>query len=106
VDEWEDLVAPEGTALLVRAVGQGGPARTDARALIEAVRGLAPVANQPTVRNALQDALELAMANVPEIGGQVVVCPDISGSMSSPLTGHRKGSTTRRARPPEMRGRG
>jgi 60 kDa SS-A/Ro ribonucleoprotein len=46
------------------------------------------------VRDALQDAMELAIANVPSIEGRVVVCPDVSGSMSSPVTGHRRGSTT------------
>jgi len=46
------------------------------------------------VRNALQDAMELAIANVPSMEGGVVVCPDVSGSMSSPVTGHRAGSTT------------
>jgi len=46
------------------------------------------------VRDALQDALELAIANVPSIDGKVVVCPDVSGSMKSPVTGHRAGSTT------------
>jgi 60 kDa SS-A/Ro ribonucleoprotein len=46
------------------------------------------------VREALQDAMELAIANVPQIGGNVVVCPDVSGSMSSPVTGYRAGSTT------------
>ncbi len=33
------------------------------------------------VRDALQDAMELAIANVPSIEGRVVVCPDVSGSM-------------------------
>jgi 60 kDa SS-A/Ro ribonucleoprotein len=46
------------------------------------------------VRNALEDAMELAVANVPRIDGQVYVCPDVSGSMRSPITGHRKGATT------------
>ena len=46
------------------------------------------------VRNALQDAMELAIANVPSIEGRVVVCPDVSGSMSSAVTGRRAGSTT------------
>jgi 60 kDa SS-A/Ro ribonucleoprotein len=46
------------------------------------------------VRNALQDAIELAIANVPIVEGDVVVCPDVSGSMSSPVTGHRAGSTS------------
>jgi 60 kDa SS-A/Ro ribonucleoprotein len=46
------------------------------------------------VRNALEDAMELAIANVPRIDGQVYVCPDVSGSMRSAITGHRKGATT------------
>lgn len=47
-----------------------------------------------SVREALEDALEIALENVPEIGGKVYVCPDVSGSMSSPITGRRKGATT------------
>ena len=31
---------------------------------------------------------------MPAIDGQVYVCPDVSGSMQSPVTGHRKGATT------------
>ena len=46
------------------------------------------------VRDALQDAMELAVANVPAIAGDVVVCPDVSGSMRSPVTGYRRGSST------------
>lgn len=46
------------------------------------------------VRDALQDAMELAISNVPEIEGKVYVCPDVSGSMQSPVTGFRKGATT------------
>jgi 60 kDa SS-A/Ro ribonucleoprotein len=46
------------------------------------------------VRNALQDAMEIALENVPQLGGHVVVCPDVSGSMSSPATGFRRGATT------------
>jgi 60 kDa SS-A/Ro ribonucleoprotein len=46
------------------------------------------------VRRALEDAMELAIANTPAIAGQVYVCPDVSGSMRSPITGHRKGATT------------
>jgi 60 kDa SS-A/Ro ribonucleoprotein len=46
------------------------------------------------VRGALEDALELALANVPVVEGQVYVCPDVSGSMRSPVTGHRAGATT------------
>jgi 60 kDa SS-A/Ro ribonucleoprotein len=46
------------------------------------------------VQDALQDAMELALGNVPAVGGQVYVCPDVSGSMSSPVTGLRKGATS------------
>ncbi len=46
------------------------------------------------VREALQDAMEIAIANVPRIDGRVAVCPDVSGSMSSPATGYRKGATS------------
>jgi 60 kDa SS-A/Ro ribonucleoprotein len=47
-----------------------------------------------TVRDALQDAMEVAIDNVPAIDGQVYVCPDVSGSMHSAVTGVRQGSTT------------
>jgi 60 kDa SS-A/Ro ribonucleoprotein len=46
------------------------------------------------VRDALQDAMERATANVPRFAGRVVVCPDVSGSMSQPVTGHRGSATT------------
>jgi 60 kDa SS-A/Ro ribonucleoprotein len=48
----------------------------------------------PAVREALQDAMEAALVNVPALAGQVVVCPDVSGSMGSPVTGHRVGATS------------
>ncbi|HKV39535.1 MAG TPA: RNA-binding protein [Blastocatellia bacterium] len=46
------------------------------------------------VREALADAMELAISNVPKVPGKVVVCPDVSGSMASPVTGRRKGATS------------
>jgi 60 kDa SS-A/Ro ribonucleoprotein len=46
------------------------------------------------VRDALQDAMEIATASVLAVQGQVFICPDVSGSMSSPVTGSRKGATT------------
>lgn len=45
------------------------------------------------IRAALQDAMEIALSNVPQIAGKLVVCPDVSGSMSSPVSGYR-GSVT------------
>ena len=46
------------------------------------------------VTNALQDAMEIATKNVPEFPGKVYVFPDVSGSMQSPVTGYRRGSTS------------
>lgn len=46
------------------------------------------------VRDSLQDAMEIAIDNVPVVNGKVFVFPDVSGSMQSPITGHRKGSTS------------
>jgi len=44
--------------------------------------------------DALHDALECATSNVPDFGGAVAVGVDTSGSMASPVTGHRVGATT------------
>lgn len=46
------------------------------------------------IREALQQAMELSLAQVPALAGRVVVCPDVSGSMSSPVTGHRGSATS------------
>lgn len=43
---------------------------------------------------ALETALEASLANVPEIQGKIFVCPDISGSMSNPITGRTALATT------------
>jgi 60 kDa SS-A/Ro ribonucleoprotein len=46
------------------------------------------------VQDALQDAMELAIGNVPSLHGRVVVCPDVSGSMRSPVTGWAGSATS------------
>ena len=46
------------------------------------------------IREALQDAMEIAIDNVPDVPGQVYVCVDVSGSMHSSATGYRKGATS------------
>jgi len=48
----------------------------------------------PLIADALQEAVEVAIANVPVVAGRVVVCPDVSGSMRSPATGYRPGATS------------
>jgi 60 kDa SS-A/Ro ribonucleoprotein len=46
------------------------------------------------VKEALQDAMEVAIENVPSIAGKVYVLPDVSGSMHSAVTGNRGTATT------------
>lgn len=48
-----------------------------------------------TVINALQDAMEIAVDNISTFGKKVYVLPDVSGSMSSSVTGVRKGATSK-----------
>lgn len=47
------------------------------------------------IKNALQFAMEHATRHVPEIKGRVVIAVDISGSMHSPVSGYRKGATSK-----------
>ncbi|MCB1529225.1 MAG: RNA-binding protein [Hyphomicrobiaceae bacterium] len=46
------------------------------------------------VREALQDAMDISLSNVPAVTGNVVIAPDVSGSMTSPVTGRRMGATS------------
>jgi 60 kDa SS-A/Ro ribonucleoprotein len=46
------------------------------------------------VRDALQDAMEVATANITALEGRIYLCPDVSGSMAAPVTGQRKGATS------------
>lgn len=46
------------------------------------------------IKNALQDAIEIAVDNVPQIDGEVIVCIDVSGSMTTPVTGNRGTATS------------
>jgi len=46
------------------------------------------------VKEALQDAMEIALENVPSIAGKVYVLPDVSGSMHSAVTGNRGSATS------------
>ena len=48
------------------------------------------------IKTALHKAAEIACGNVPELPGPVIIGLDTSGSMSSPVTGHRgRGATTK-----------
>lgn len=47
------------------------------------------------VQAALEEALEFSLQSVPSVQGRVMICPDVSGSMASPVTGYRKGATSK-----------
>jgi len=47
----------------------------------------------PVLADALQDAIEIAVDNVPEFKGNIIIAPDVSGSMQQPVTGHRSRAT-------------
>ena len=46
------------------------------------------------LRDALEQAMEIATANVPALPGKTVLAIDVSGSMHSPVTGYRQGSSS------------
>lgn len=49
------------------------------------------------IKNALQDAMEHSIENVPDFGSKkVLICVDVSGSMTSPVTGSSAASTKTR----------
>jgi 60 kDa SS-A/Ro ribonucleoprotein len=48
----------------------------------------------PELTMALQEAMEIAIENVPKVEGKIFLCPDVSGSMQSAATGFRKGATS------------
>ena len=48
------------------------------------------------IKSALHRTVEIACGNIPQLAGPVVIGLDTSGSMSSPVTGHRgRGATTK-----------
>lgn len=47
------------------------------------------------IQGALEDALEQSLRSVPTVAGRIIICPDVSGSMSSPVTGYRKGASSK-----------
>jgi len=83
----------ETVAARLRDASEIARARVFPYQLLAAVRS-AGASVPRAVFGALEDAMELALANVPACDGQVYVCPDVSGSMRSPITGRRTGATT------------
>ena len=48
--------------------------------------------------DALARSVEHAVANVPEVAGSVALCPDVSGSMHSPVVAVRRGTASSKVR--------
>lgn len=61
--------------------------------LLATLKALSPEVDG-RLRDALHDAMETSVSNVPQLSGSVAVCPDVSGSMTSPVTGYRPGATS------------
>ncbi|MBB3994819.1 60 kDa SS-A/Ro ribonucleoprotein [Sulfitobacter undariae] len=80
-------------AAVLRDPARIAKARVFPYQLMTAYQALSPEMPEP-IRAAMHDAMELSVRNVPRLSGQVVVCPDISASMSGAVTGFRKGATT------------
>ncbi|MGD9917401.1 MAG: RNA-binding protein [Paenirhodobacter sp.] len=88
---FEDGETRTQVAALLRDPEAIGKARAFPYQLMVAVQNLAPGMPRE-IREALHDAMEIALRNVPRVGGPVVVCPDVSGSMTGAVTGDRPGA--------------
>ncbi|MGL4235375.1 vWA domain-containing protein [Tabrizicola sp.] len=83
----------EHVADVLRDPGRVRAAKALPYQLLATLRALDP-ALDGRLGDALHDAMEASVANVPKLKGSVAVCPDVSGSMSSPVTGYRPGATS------------
>ena len=88
----------EGMAERIAAILADPVAQAKARvmpyqllAAIGKVDGAVPL----VVQLALEEALDRSLGAVPVVPGRVVVAPDVSGSMCSPMTGYRKGASSK-----------
>lgn len=80
-------------AAVLRDPGRIRAAKAMPYQLLATLKALVPEADD-RLRDALHDAMELSVANVPVLSGQLAVCADVSGSMLSPVTGYRPGATS------------
>ena len=89
---WSDGRVVESVAAKLSSTSEIQKARAFPYQLLAAwaMNGDAPA----PIKRALEAAMEVAIDHVPVFEGRVVVCPDVSGSMQSPVTGTRAGATT------------
>jgi 60 kDa SS-A/Ro ribonucleoprotein len=90
---FEDADAARRTAERLRDAQAIQRARVFPYQLMTAFRA-SSAAIPSAIVEALQDAMEVATRNVPQVKGRVVVAVDVSGSMQSPVTGFRRGATS------------
>jgi 60 kDa SS-A/Ro ribonucleoprotein len=90
---FEDAELVAEIAKRLRDPGQIRQARVFPYQLLMAFNAIGP-GLPAAIGEALQDAMEVATREVPVLDGNVVIAVDVSGSMQSPVTGYRKGSTT------------
>lgn len=55
------------------------------------------------IAKALENAMEVATENIPVLDGDVYICPDVSGSMGSPVSGDRVGKSGKPTPPSKVR---
>ena len=89
---FEDATVVRDVAARLQDPAEIARARVFPYQLLMAYRAAAGLP-QP-ITDALQAAMEVATRTVPVIPGRVAVAVDVSGSMGSPVTGHRRGATT------------
>lgn len=87
---YRNIITADDDDLLIEAGSTNGMTEQHIGAkrsmLSESLRG---------IETALETALESAIENIPALDGKVFICVDVSGSMQSPITDERKGSTTK-----------
>lgn len=91
---FEDRALTRAIAARLRDAEQIRKARAFPYQLLAAYRNIGEDVPQ-AVAEALIDAAEIATENVPAFPGKVYVMPDVSGSMRSPVTGRRRGSSSK-----------
>jgi 60 kDa SS-A/Ro ribonucleoprotein len=105
---------PKGRAPQEAGVSVGSPNQDIARELAERLRDAQAIRRArvfpyqllatwraleprvPTILSeALREAMDIALENVPALPGQVYVLVDVSGSMGAPVTGYRRGASSK-----------
>jgi 60 kDa SS-A/Ro ribonucleoprotein len=89
---FDDEAMVHSVAARLRDATEIGRARVFPYQLLAAWNAASPL--PAAIGEALQDAMEIATRQVPVIAGPLVVAVDVSGSMSAPVSGYRKGASS------------